>query len=205
MRALSIPLLLLAVAACSRSHAPAPASGSALPPPPDAAIAQSVPAGGAPAPNGSVAAAASGGDAAAAKVEEALAPPDKSDARWHDVDPNTLGGRNEAQLAQFLAEQRKRDAELMQHDAAEAKERVASGGEQDRGDGREDPRAYADERYADERYADPREDRDDRYFDERERLPPNPRYGEPPYDEGEDEDYPPPDEDYDPRYDPRGR
>jgi hypothetical protein len=170
-----------------------------------------VPAGTGPA---SIAAAPVAVDAATGKPE---APPDKSDTRWQDVDPNTLGGRDENELAKFQAEQRKRDAELMAQDAKEANSRVADAAARD-------DRRDGDERYADERYADPRED--ERRYDPREDERYDPRddrrdyedsaYGYDPEDEApwedegaydepppyEDEDYPPPDEDYDPRYDP---
>jgi len=212
MRLALLSLLLLAAAACSRSHAPAQSAG-AKPPGPDATIAQTVPAGTGPA---SIAAAPVAVDAATGKPE---LPPDKSDTRWQDVDPNTLGGRDEGEMAKFLAEQRKRDAELMAKDADEANSRVAEGAPREDRNERQadprDPRRYADERYADERYADPRED--ERRYDPRDdrRDYQDGAYGyDPedaaPWDEGgydepppyEDEDYPPPDEDYDPRYDP---
>ena len=225
MRPLLLCSLLFALAACSRSHAPASTSSPGAKP---ADVAQAVPAGTgpAPAPAASIDVAAPVAvDAATGKPEP---PPDKSDPRWKDVDPNTLGGRSEEEMAKFLAEQRKRDAELMARDAAEAKSRVAAGplpaeGDERRADARDD-RRYVDERYADERYADPRY-AEDRYADPREDGRYDPRdeprdyedsaYGvdpedEAPWDEGaydeplpyEDEDYPPPDEDYDPRYDP---
>ena len=85
MRLVVLPLLLLAATACSRPHAPAQ-SASGKPPGPDATIAQQVPAGGAPASIPGAAPVAV--DAATGKPE---APPDKSDTRWQDVDPNTLG------------------------------------------------------------------------------------------------------------------
>jgi hypothetical protein len=183
-------------------------------------MALTVPAGTGPAPPASLAGAPVAVDAATGKPE---LPPDKSDPRWQDVDPNTLGGRDENALAKFQAEQRKRDAELMAQDAREANSRVAGGeGRDDRRD-RDEP--YADERYADERYADPREEErrydpreDERRYDPREdeRDYGDAAYGYDPADEApwedegaydepppyEDEDYPPPDEDYDPRYDP---
>jgi len=224
MRLAFLPLLLLAATACSRSHAPSQAANG--PKNPDAAIAQSVPPGGAPAPAASLAGAMPVAvDAATGQPDT---PPDKSDKRWQDVDPNTLGGRDENELAKFQAEQRKRDAELMAQDANEANSRVARGAPRDEGaderyaDSREDryfdprdDRREADDRYADDRYADRRGD--DRRYDPRDDerdvgdygddgygdLPPDEGawdesdYDEPPYDE---DDYPPPDEDYDPRY-----
>jgi hypothetical protein len=202
MRPLLLCSLLLALAACSRSHAPPSASSPGAKP---ADIAQAVPAGTgpAPAPAASIDAAAPVAvDAATGKPEP---PPDKSDPRWKDVDPNTLGGRSEEEMAKFLAEQRKRDAELMARDAAEAKSRVAAGplpaeGDERRADARDD-RRYVDERYADERYADERyaEDRyaEDRYAED--------RYAEDRYaDPREDGRYDPrEDERYDPRDEPR--
>ena len=218
MRPLILPLVLLAAAACSRSHAPA-TGASAKPAGPDDSIAQMVPAGGAPAPAASVATPAPVAVDATGKTEpEAAVAADKADPRWQDVDPNTLGGRDESEMAKFLAEQRRRDAELMARDAAEAKSRV--------GDGREDGRAVDDDargdesdRYAGEdRYGDARDDgRDDeRGYDPRDDArdyEQGPYGGMPsedaPYDEGEydelppdDGDYPAEDDDYDPRYDP---
>lgn len=217
MRPLVLPLLLLAATACSRSHAPAPGA-SAKPAGPS--IADVVPAGGAPAPAASLATAAPVAVDATGKTEpEAAVAADKADPRWQDVDPNTLGGRDEGEMAKFLAEQRRRDAELMARDAEEAKARVAGGREDASQADERDPGDEQRDRYAgDGRYEGERDDSryDDRGYDPRDDmrdyeqgpyggLPPE----DAPYDDGEydeqppyDEDYPPPDEDDDPRYDP---
>ena len=210
MRHACLPLLLLAATACSRSHAPSPAAG-APPPGTDASIAQTVPAGIGPAPAASLAGAAPVAVDATGKTEpEVAASAPKSDPRWQDVDPNTLGGRDEDELAKFQAEQRRRDAELMKRDAEEANARVGDG--RDQAQDRYAGDASSDERYDEGRY-DPRDDasRYDPRDDERDYD--NGPYGgmpeDAPYDEGDygdeppyDDEYPPPDEDYDPRYDP---
>jgi hypothetical protein len=219
MRTAILPLVLLAVTACSRSHAPTPAT-SALASSPDSEIAASVPAGGAPAPTGTLVGTPAEGASTAAAIAASEAPPDKSDAHWADVDPNTLGGRDEKAMAAFQAEQRKRDAEMMQRDAAEANARTGSGRDEDRYADSGDARDERDERYPQARDEDPRDPRDDPRYDPREDprydprddegpyygdMPQDPAYDDGPYAEppGDDEDeYPPPDDDEDPRYEP---
>ncbi len=157
MRALLLPVLLLAAAgaACDRPRAPSPRqAGSALPSPSgsDAAQSASVASVAASAPaDVPVTALDAGKPAAAAKAP-------RSDPRWRDVDPNELAVARDPALAAFEEAQRKRDAELMARDAAEADAR---------------PREYAPE-YEDRAYAEapaeryPPEDREPRspYEDE---------------------------------------
>jgi hypothetical protein len=193
MRLPLLTLVLLA-SACSREPAPRQAASSALPPSPDASIAQSVPAGGAPAPSTSVSPA---GAASTADVPAAALAAPRQDPRWRDVDPAELAagaapavGKDPA-LESFQEEQRRRDAELMAQDAGEAERHAARGGDDFRRDGgrvgqdryddservagetrdwrdSERYRRYAErrERYRGEqgRYPDPR--RDDRHADD---------------------------------------
>ena len=228
MRTRLLPIFILAAlaAGCERPHAPA-SVGSALPPPPDTSVAQAVPAGGSPlaapasvavaapakVPASAVAAAAPGAAAAPSKTSTpaAAAQAPRNDPRWRDVDPAELA--SDPSIAAFEAEQRKRDAELMARDAAEATARAAGGddGRDDRDDPRfDDPRyapevldpfargPYDDERgrapYRDGPYGDapPPYDEDDGYYD--------PRMDEAPYDPRLDDYDPRLDDGYDPRY-----
>jgi hypothetical protein len=215
MRLAVLSLVVLA-AACSREPAPRHAATSALPPSPDSGIAQSVPAGGMPAPVSSVAAVQVG--PATAGPAAALSAP-RSDPRWRDADVGEVAGEaaKDPALAKFQEEQGRRDAELMARDAEEAQRQLGRGAadesERIAGEDRdwrdsERYRRYAERRarYRGEReagYRDPRDDGyagDDRYSGQGE-YPPEEmdQYAQPePWDEIPEG--PQPDEDYDPRY-----
>jgi len=204
---LLIPLLFAVTAGCSRSPTPATFGGAPTPP----GAAKSAAANDMPAPAATTKAVAPQ-DAPAA----ALAAP-RQDPRWRELAPEELEvsaepeTKQHPELAEFEAEQRRRDAELMAQDAEEA-ERQRDGGERIARDGYRDAR---DPRYTgrEGRYRDPRDRRyeDDRYAGEG-RYADESRYGRDPYDRGGDygdngdyEGYPqpPPVDYYDPYEEPR--
>jgi hypothetical protein len=207
MRVLLTASLLLGLAACSREPAPLLHAGSAMPPAPDSPVAQADPASTAPA--ASAAAPTPGlGVRDADPARPALGAPDaavaRDDSRWVDVDPNELAGAGDPALADFQAQQRQRDAELMQRDAEEA---GAIGNAPSREPAQaqyppaEYPQSGEDPRYRADEAPDPRDDGYDYPPEERDEEFGDGAFDEPPpYDP--DEDYDPAlDEPYDPRDD----
>lgn len=220
MRASLLFLLLLATAACNRSPAPGKSASVALPPPTNASVAQAVAAGGTPQPAAEAVLSAAGPAAATLRPAPGAKPADSfgkrapggADPRWRNIDPNLLPTTPDPALAEFQAEQKRRDAELMQHDAEEAETVRDDRARRDDRVVRDDPRyredPREDARYDDGRYDDGRFD-DGRYDDGR--YDPPPPYGgderdfeePPPYFEGDEDFDPGLDEGYDPEEDDR--
>ncbi len=188
---LLIPLaLLLVVSACERSNRAPRVAPAAIPPPSLSTAPPSAEATGAATTEGVVATRpaqiAATAPRRASPAAAAVPSTGTDDSRWIDID------ENDPALSEFRAQQEQRDRELLQRDAAEA----ARGGnaparrEPEPAPYRDDAPRYGEELPPDE-------------------MPPDEYYppvdGPLPDDEyyGDDEYDPPPEDDYDPRYDDR--